>query len=199
MSKQQSKRYRTIHKAKESLPNCNVNGYSGSVFDDRLWIYRTLEDESAEDLKNTMHLIENMVVCCKIGHLTLSVMYPGEIRRATKRSLLRGLVSIEHIAEELDMALPASLNEPVLAEVKGLGQYNSSVGANVHYPNFKDERKSLTNSLNNIFGVKCSWDTRKAHISIAKGQLANLQEIDLIQETLPSEVLLSPAVIAINK
>ena len=196
MGNQASKRVRNQRKVREIQPV--VFGRSGTGIDDRLWIFRRVGGQSLAGLRGVAETIKPHEAAPKFGGYTLSVMYPGEVYKATRHSDLKGFIDARRIAERLRPKLPESFKGPVTADIQGISQYHGTIGVHVTYEEFDEERQTITTALNEILGINHEWEI-SPHISIASGRLANLSNVKDLEFALPRQVYLGRAQTDFNR
>ncbi len=168
--------------------------------DNKLWVRRSVEGPSLEDIQTTVGLLSTQEAVRRYGEYTLSVLYPREIRLAAKeeaqqaaeKSLPGRRLNPLQIASELKRIMPESLQQPKEARVDKLDQFYNKIAFCVSYPEFDEERSVLTSGLNEILGIEYEWPKGKPHISIARGQLENVGNRAEIEASLPEIIRLSP-------
>lgn len=195
MSSQASKRMRELRKTSELMPV--LDGCSGTKLDDRLWIYRSVGGSSLSQLSESTKYIKPEEASRKWGRYSLTLMYPEEVHKATSYSVLQGFIKVQSISERLAERLPDSIQEPVMAESKGLRQYHGVIGVELSYPEYDNERQAITTALNEILDVNYEWQMR-AHVSIARGQLARITNLEQLESEIPSQLELLPVNAGLN-
>jgi hypothetical protein len=159
------------------------------VEDERIWINRGVQGISHTELKTTARLFKPHEMKAKFARYSLSVVIPGEIYIAINNSELPS-VNPGILAERLFQGFPASAQRPVVAEVDGLHQFGAWVGLNADYDSFGAERKFVSEYLSDALGIDHDWKAN-AHISLAKGALSRISNLEEIEASLPRFVQLS--------
>lgn len=167
-----------------------VHGHRNS----RMWTHRRLSRQSFQLLEHASLQMEGDDVFRKqVGGYALTLIYPSEISRAVRRSLLRDHTSDDEVYDQLTSELPVSTWQPVFGEVGRIEQYRNSIGVAVRYPDFALERAVVREALSDILKIRYDgvWHSRP-HVSFARGRVSNITNFKEIRSLLPGTFDLSP-------
>lgn len=164
--------------------------------------------QSAKELETITNILWRDEVVPRLGVYTVSLLYSKELGKAAKDAVGRaGLVSEQRqeatrsqAIAKLNQTMPESLNQPREAAVRGLGKIGSRLCIHLDYPEIMQERKALTDGMDELMGIKHDWMNFVPHASIARrffdknlGQYRRISNFEEIERYLPKKLQLSPA------
>lgn len=164
----------------------------------RVWVHRLAIGLSVDELKDTARLFRREEVAVKLSYHSLSVMVSNEIHTAMRRSGVRTVADTETVAHEVLAELPESARSRVFAKVLSLKQFGSWIGLEVEYDGFDEERAVIEAQLSKVLQIEHQWHA-KPHISLARGMLSRVKNVDEITDSLPSVVELGLVAVAKKK
>lgn len=192
MSHQASKRERRQRQI-NSIRH-TIRGESGTRLDSQIWFYRPVLEPSLEDLARAATYLEGEGVRPKIGAYTLTIVHPADVNVGIKKSALRGFMDAQRIHERLQENMPPTYDLELEVESLGLRNFGSKtprIGLQVASPEIKAEGGHMIRDISSYLGVK-AMQGFKPHISIAKGNVEDITNLDEIQALLPERVTLGP-------
>jgi len=158
------------------------------VANERIWINRTAYGISTSELETVSRVMKKQEAKAKFARFTLSVVIPGEIYTAINSSG-RSNVSPALIAERLFQDFPESTRHSVVAETGELKQFGEFIAVEAHYDSFQDERAFISRYLSDALGINHAWQVNP-HISLARGSLRALSNLQEVKEVVPRYVQL---------
>lgn len=158
---------------------------------DRLWVFRMASSATIAALTDSVELIDGTSVRPKASPFTMSLLHPDSLRRAAERAGKGDQLVSAKIAAELTPRLPDSTRMPIRSvTTRGLGQFGRFIGVEIAYPEFAEEQKAVRHTVNNLFGRHDWWDFMP-HISLARGRLRNVPNLEEVERSLPATIDLS--------
>ncbi len=168
-----------LEESKEALPSYKLAIPDASYS----WMYRTVYGYSVDDLRQTTELFPNSSTK-KMGWYSLTVMNPTELYNTLLASNLEKGLDVSLITDAIESALPDSSGRHAFASVEGLAQFAGWIGVKVDYKGFDEEREIVSSVMKDVFGVEYDWG-QVPHVSLARGQLTNLRNREIIEASLP--------------
>ena len=189
---QRSKRGRKIARKQnfERRPS-NTETTQGSS----LFVERKVSAPSSVVIREAMQIINSNEILKKKGEFLLSLLTPDEVRAEEHRSGLAGLFSENTLGEHIRSGLPKSLHNGLEAEVLGVSQYGLSVGIDIFYEGYEEEKKGLLSALHRAVGTsEYEVELETPHILIANGVIRKISNLAIFESSLPERISLEPFV-----
>jgi len=161
-----------------------------NIADKRIWINRTVYGLSISELKDAARVVKREEAKAKFARFTLSVVIPGEIYSAINTSG-RSNISPALIAERLFQDFPESTKRNVIAETSELKQFGDFISVEANYDSFEEERAFVSEYLSTALGIHHEWQATP-HISLARGSLKSISNLDEVNEAIPHYIQLGP-------
>lgn len=192
MSHQASKRERTRRKV-DSIRH-TIHGESGTRLDSQVWFYRPVVESSAEDLSRVAMFLEGQNIAPKVGAYTLTLVHPADVNMGIRRSALRGFADAKRIHERLQENMPPTHDEEIEVELLGLRNFGSKtpwIALQATSPEIRAEGSYMMRDISSHLGIRAT-QSFKPHISIAKGSIHDITNMEEISALLPKQVTLGP-------
>ncbi len=156
---------------------------------DRLWIHRKIGSQSLLDLTDVSQLFKREDRAYRNqSPLHMTTMYYEEVSRAIREST--GSIAPLDVYQKLLPLFPPSAKEPVIAKLGDIQQYSGRIGVEVYYPEFANERIIIEEVVSDMLQTPFQPLSRP-HISLARGRVGRLTNLDEIQEAMPAVITLS--------
>lgn len=191
MGRQAQKRYRHQQQVRQIRPT--IEGRSGTRLDEQVWLYRRADEASSEELLRAAQYAEGDGIRPKLRGYTLSLFHPADVNMTIKRSPLRGFVRSKSVYEHVDFEELALHNQAVEVSVKGLEKYGfrrPKIGITVESAELEQEYDELANVMHRYLDTKPTRRKPRFHITLAHGELGDLQNLQEVEQLLPETVTL---------
>lgn len=156
-----------------------------------LWLHRRVQGESLTQLTYAAEQFKKKEALRKRGDFTISLLYPADIYMAIDRSRFCHSLTPLQVRDILLSELPESADQSVKAESRSIWQYGSLIGVEVDMPEFEEERAAIECALRSILGIRYIRKVNP-HVSLAKGWLGKVTNVNEIESALPEVLELSP-------
>lgn len=160
------------------------------------YLFRSATESSVEILNNSTRGIRENGASRIVDYFSMTLIYPNKIRKFREQSSKRNLPEISTIAEALGNMSLRSLRQPVAATVKGVGDFNNTIGVRLSYPEFEEERMAINSLVGNMLGYKSGANLNVGpgypHVTVMAGSIP-FARIKQISNRLPDIIQLGVA------
>lgn len=174
--------------------------YSGpdtSIEAEPSYLFRQVIDPSVGILNRATRGIDTTNLVRIVDYFTLTLLYPEQLRYLHGRSRLRQKPALEELESELASFAVNALTKPVTAKIRGVGHYGGSLAVAVAYPEFDNDKSLIDEEAKRLLGFPTSYPgsavVKDPHISVARGHLKPMRQVEHIKSRLPAEIHLSSA------
>ncbi|MFZ2126599.1 MAG: hypothetical protein WAV04_03765 [Candidatus Microsaccharimonas sp.] len=163
------------------------------------WMHRDVYGLSRDDLWEMASLFNTTPARISKKVFYASVITPREFYFAMKRSPIRQLDETQAVAAELYSQVSDLLRPKLHVEVERIEQFGNWVAIQVHDESVEAERVMLSEHLSEIIGIEHDLGPKKPHISLFKGWLQHVSNLQEIQDTLPPIIELDRVTLSIGR